>query len=129
MTALIDNEYEIPAPLLLQSWVSLAWEGSLAGVSVLDLRIVAVTVASALLLADSTDSMNLADIVLKSVWSVGYLQRQQTALATVAKSSVSDRSIQHGNGYLVESLVLTCSMHAQQPHYTYALSKHSGEYT
>ena len=95
----------------------------------LNLRIVAVTVASALLLADSTDSMNLANVVLKSVWSIDYLQRRQTALATVTKSSVRDRSIQLGNSYLVENLVLTCSMHAQQCHYTYALSKQTGKYT
>ena len=41
-------------------------------------------------------------------------------------SAERDRSIQHGNGYLVEGMVLTCSTHAQQPHHTYVLSKHSG---
>ena len=52
---------------------------------------------------------------------------------TVAKSSVREseqnRSIQHGNGYLAEGMVLTCSAHAQQAHRTYALSKHSGNNT
>ena len=94
--------------------------------SVLNLTIVAV--AHPRLLADSTDSMDLANVVL----SVHYLQVRRTALATVAKSSVReterDRSIQHGNGYLAEGVVLTCSVHAQQPHHTcmYVLSKHSG---
>ena len=87
---------------------------------VLNLAIVAV--ARLRLLAGSTDSMDLANVVLKSVPSVGYLsQGRQTTLATVAKSSVReperDRSIQHGNSYLAEGVVLTCGAHAQQPHH------------
>ena len=51
------------------------------------------------------------------------------AKSSVRREKKRDLSIQHGNGYLAEGVVLTCGAHAQQAHHTYVLSKHSGNNT
>ena len=56
------------------------------------LNLVIVAVAHPRLLADSTDSMDLANVVLKSVPSIGYLsQGHRTALAIQCSQEFSER--------------------------------------
>ena len=65
---------------------------------------------------------------LKSVPSVGYLHGRQTTLVRRGESNI--RSIQYGNDYLAEGVVLTFGAHAQQPPVPmYVQSKHSGNNT
>ena len=131
-TALIDGEYEIPAPLVLQEPDH--HKCNLKKVFSLELRQcqwcrwiprLAIAVARPKLLADSMGSAT----EMKSVPSICYLHGWWTTLPTCLQANrvqwdrQSEIEVfwQHGNGYLAEGVVLTCSVHTQQPHHIFCI--------